>query len=112
MCIRDSPSLDMNTKLNDSNLTHHCRIMTEIIMHNVLTQEGHFDKVKSDSILLLYALKKKMKVNIEHAFVRNLMGDKGNIEYRMMLTKVFKMIDIDLKSKTFGKMRVTSTSVP
>jgi len=38
-------------------------------MHNVLPQGGRFDEVNSDAILLLYALKKNIKVNLAHAFV-------------------------------------------
>jgi len=55
---RYDPSVDMNTKSNASNLIPQCRIMAKMIMHNVLLQGGHFDKVKSDAILIFYALKK------------------------------------------------------
>ena len=56
----------MSTKLNVSFLTP--RIMAKIIMHNVLHQGGHFDDLKSDVILLLYDLKKNIKLNFTHAF--------------------------------------------
>jgi len=78
---RYDPSVDMNTKLNASTLTPECRIMAKIIMHKVLLQGGHFDEIKSDAILLLYALKKNITENLAHAFVRNLMGGKSNIGY-------------------------------
>ena len=44
-------------------------------------------------------------MNLAHAFVRNLMGGKSNIKYRMVLTKVFKKVKIDLKSKAPGKYK-------
>ena len=68
-------------------------------MHNVLPQERHLDEVRSDAILLLYTLKKKIKVNLPHAFVRNLMGGKSNIGCGMVLIKIFKKVRIDVKSK-------------
>jgi len=79
--------------------------MGKIIMQNVLPQGGHIDEVKSDIILLIYALNKNIKVNLAHAFVRNLMGGKSNIGYRMVLTKVFKKVKIDLKSKDLCKYK-------
>jgi len=51
----------------------------------------------------LYALQKNIRVNLTHASVRNLMRGKSNIGCGMVLTKVFKKVKIDLKSKTPDK---------
>ena len=59
--------------------------------------------MKSDDILFLYARQKNIRVNLTHASVRNLMRGKSNIGCGMVLTKVFKKVNIDLKSKTPDK---------
>ena len=72
--------------------------------HNVLPQENS-DEVKGDAILLLYVFKKNIKVNLTHAFAKNLMRGKSNVSYEMVLTKVFKKGKINLKSKAPGKYK-------
>jgi len=111
---RYDQSIDLNTKLNASLLTPNCRILVKIILHNVVPQGGHFDDVpqgghfddvKTDVTLLIYALVKKIKVNLAHAFVRNLMEGKSNMGYAMILTKIFKKVKIDVISKVPRKYK-------
>ena len=108
---RYDPTIDLNTKINAPLLTPLCRMLAKIILHNVLPQRGHFDEVKGDAILLLYALMKKIKVNFAHAFVCNLVEGKSIMGYEVILIKFFKKVKINVKSKVPGEYKGDSDVV-
>jgi len=47
----------------------------------------------------------RKKVNLASAFMRNLLGDRRNIGYGIVLTKVLKKVKTDFKSKAPGKCK-------